>query len=77
MISLGTKKCFILNVYYKWDQGRSTHTFKNIIKKYIGIATMVAVIWSQHSITKLSILCYDYDPNRKPFSTATMVANLI
>ena len=47
MVGLGTKKYFILIVYYKWDQRRSTRTFKNTIKKYIDIATMVIVKYNK------------------------------
>ena len=35
MVGLGTKKYFILNVYYKWDQGRSIHIFKKYNQKNI------------------------------------------
>ena len=59
---LNTKKCVILNVYYNWDQGRNTHTFKKNQKNILAQRS-----WSQSLYNKIAILYHECDPKPQNF----------
>ena len=69
------KNCFILNVYYKLDSGRSTHIFKSIIQKiynfqfYITTATLVAFL-IRIKITDETCYIQHCNHSRCPYSHA-------